>query len=77
MIGELIGAAIGERTAREIGGGNQVVGGLVGALALPVFRRLGPIRLLAIATGVYAMKYLIERSPKMPDPSVRGTGAYL
>jgi hypothetical protein len=42
-----------------------------------VYRRLGPIRLLAIATGVYAMKYLIERSPKTPDPSVRGTGAYL
>jgi len=76
MIGELIGAAIGERAAREIGGGNQVVGGLVGALALPVFRRLGPIRLLAIATGVYAMKYLINRSSKAPSPAFGGRGVY-
>jgi hypothetical protein len=72
MIGKLICAAIGERAAREIGGGNQVVGAMVGALALPLLRRLGPIRLLALASGGYAMKYLIERSRKAPNTAFGG-----
>jgi hypothetical protein len=67
MIGKLIGAAIGERAAREMSGGNQVVGAVVGAVALPLLRRLGPTRLLALASGGYAMKYLIERSREAPN----------
>jgi hypothetical protein len=76
MIGKLIGAAIGERIAREIQGGDQVVGALAGALALPLIRRLGPIRLLGLASGAYAIKYLIEKSRTSSAPATDAVGAH-
>jgi hypothetical protein len=69
-----IGAAIGERSAREISGGNQVVGALVGTLALPLFRRLGALRLLALASRAYAMKYILQRSRKSTEATFGGLG---
>lgn len=71
MIGKLIGAAIGERAAREMNGGNQVFGALAGGLALPVSRRLGPGRLLAIASGFYAMKFVLDKFGNEAGRSVR------
>ena len=67
MIGKLIGAAIGERAAREMQGGNQAVGALAGALALPLIRKLGPIGLIALAAGAYGIKYLSEKTGVRPD----------
>jgi hypothetical protein len=74
MIGKLVSAAIGERIAREMQGGNQVVGALAGAVALPLIRRLGPIRLLALASGAYAIKYLSEKSRSASVPANQAIG---
>lgn len=55
MIGKMIGAAIGARVAEKARGGIGGTGGaLVGALALPLLRRVGPVKLVALALGGYA-----------------------
>ena len=55
MIGKMIGAAIGARVAEKARGGIGGSGGaIVGALAVPVLRRVGPVGLIALAVGGYA-----------------------
>ncbi|WP_347302175.1 hypothetical protein V5740_09125 [Croceibacterium sp. TMG7-5b_MA50] len=55
MIGKMIGAAIGARVAEKARGGIGGTGGaLVGALAVPLLRRVGPFKLVALALGGYA-----------------------
>ena len=56
MIGKLIGAMIGERASRNVDGINETGGALLGAAAIPLVRRLGPIGLIAVAAGAYAYK---------------------
>ncbi|WP_121117385.1 hypothetical protein [Croceibacterium ferulae] len=55
MIGKMIGAAVGARVAEKARGGIGGTGGaLVGALAVPLLRRLGPVGLITVALGGYA-----------------------
>lgn len=54
MIGKLIGALVGKRASRHIEGVNETGGALLGAAAVPVIRRLGPLGLVAMAAGGYA-----------------------
>ncbi len=55
MIGKIIGAAVGAKVAERTRGGLGGPGGaLLGAVAVPLARRLGPVGLAAIALGGYA-----------------------
>ncbi|AZI36640.1 hypothetical protein NT2_05_02150 [Caenibius tardaugens NBRC 16725] len=56
MFGKIIGAAVGERAAKHISGVNGPVGAVLGAGAATVIRRFGPLGILAVAVGGYALK---------------------
>jgi hypothetical protein len=64
MIGKIIGAIAGERLARHVGGVNQTGGALLGALAIPLARRLGPVGMIAAAAGGYALKRHYEKQQR-------------
>ena len=61
MIGKLIGAVAGERLARNVSGVSETGGAIIGALAVPLARRLGPVGLVAAAAGGYALKRYYEK----------------
>lgn len=61
MLGKVIGAMVGERIARRVGGVNQTGGALLGAGAAMLARRLGPMGLIAAALGGYALKRAYEK----------------
>jgi hypothetical protein len=61
MIGKVIGAMVGERLARRVGGLSETNGALLGAGAAMVLRRMGPVGLAAAAIGGYALKKHFER----------------
>lgn len=56
MIGKLIGAAASSMVARKIGGSAAGPAGAVIGMALPmVARRLGPLGMVAMAVGAWAV----------------------
>lgn len=61
MLGKIIGAAAGQRIAKNIGGIGGSEGALLGVVAATVLRRLGPAGLIAAAVGSYAIKRGLER----------------
>jgi hypothetical protein len=62
MIGKLIGGMVGAKVAERARGGVGGPGGaLIGALAIPLARRLGPVGLAAVALGGYAAKRLARK----------------
>jgi len=62
MIGNIIGAAVGAKVAERTRGGLGGLGGaLVGALAVPIARRLGPAGIAAVALGGFAAKRLARK----------------
>ena len=74
MIGKMIGAAIGARAAQSAGGVSSPGGALLGAGAVAVARRLGPLGLLAAAAGGYAYKRYSDKRKQAPSPK-RGSTA--
>ncbi|RPF71160.1 hypothetical protein [Aurantiacibacter spongiae] len=73
MIGKLIGAAAGAaagKEARSIGG---TTGAVLGALAVPLVRRLRIPTILALAGGGYLAKKLSEKSDLTRDPGTTET----
>lgn len=67
MIGKIIGAAVGAKAAQSVRGGVGGPGGaLLGAGAVAVARRLGPLGLLAAAAGGYAYKRYSDKRAKKP-----------
>lgn len=56
MIGKILGAVVGAKTAEHARGIGGPGGALLGAGAVAVARRLGPIGLLAAAAGGYWLK---------------------
>jgi len=73
MLGKLIGAAIGAKTASNMRGGLGGPGGaLLGAVAVPVIRRLGPLGMIVAAAGGYAFKrYNDQKQGRNGRPSAR------
>jgi hypothetical protein len=74
MIGKIIGGMIGARAANSVSGGVGGPGGaLLGAGAVAVARRLGPLGLIAAAAGGYAFKRYNDKrkAQKQPAPTAR------
>lgn len=66
MLGKLIGAFVGQKAAKHVGGVSGTGGALLGVAATTVLRRLGPLGLAAVAAGGYALKRRREKSAKAP-----------
>jgi len=69
MIGKIIGAFAGAQASkytRSLGGTG---GALVGALAVPVIRRMRWPLLLALGAGGYAAKKLVDREKGATKPT--------
>jgi hypothetical protein len=70
MIGRLIGAAATSLVARQIGGVAAGPAGAVLGIALPfVARRLGPVGMVAMAVGAWAVTRILK------DEAERAAGA--
>ena len=73
MIGKIIGAIAGSKAAehtRSIGGPG---GALLGAGAVAVARRLGPVGLLAALAGGYWLKRRNEKAERAEPKNTRST----
>jgi hypothetical protein len=56
MLGKIVGAVIGERATRHVGGISGPGGALLGVGTAALAKRLGPLGLIAVAVGGYAFK---------------------
>ncbi len=65
MIGKIIGAVAGQRVAQN-SGVNGPAGALLGAGAVSVARRLGPVGLILAGLGGYAYKRHRDKSRQSP-----------
>ncbi len=72
MLGKIIGAIAGERAARHLNGVNSPMGAALGAGAVSLARRFGPLGLLAAVAGGYAFKRYREKRDRQPDGQVPG-----
>jgi hypothetical protein len=61
MIGKIIGAVAGAQAAKATRGMDGTTGAVLGALAVPVARRMKVPALLALAAGGYAFKRLSDK----------------
>jgi len=67
MIGKIIGAIAGAKAAEHTRGVSGPGGALLGAGAVALARRLGPVGLVAAAAGGYALKrYNEKREARKP-----------
>ena len=69
MIGKLIGAAAGAALSKETRKMDGTSGAILGALAVPLVRRLRIPTLLALAGGGYLVKRLSERGDLASEPA--------
>lgn len=75
MLGKMIGALAGAKIADRMGGVSGPGGALLGAGAVSLARRIGPLGIAAAAAGGYAYKRYSERrtrnegSPAGAQPS--------
>jgi hypothetical protein len=60
MIGKIIGAVAGAQAAKATRGMDGTTGAVLGALAVPLARRMKVPALLALAAGGYAFKRLSD-----------------
>ena len=74
MIGKIAGSMIGAEAARHARGISGPAGALLGAGAVAVVRRMGPMGLIVTAAGGYAYKrYAAKRraqQPKVEQPHI-------
>ena len=61
MLGKVIGAMVGDRIAKRVGGLSETNGALLGAGAAVLLRRLGPVGLATAAIGGYALKRYYDK----------------
>lgn len=74
MIGKIIGAVAGAKAAEHTRGIGGPGGALLGAGAVAVARRLGPLGLLAAAAGGYWLKRRNDRAQQArPKRATRRT----
>ncbi|MFA7597273.1 MAG: hypothetical protein WCY92_13060 [Novosphingobium sp.] len=64
MFGKIIGAIAGERAARHVSGVNGPMGAALGAGAVALARRFGPLGIVAVAAGGYALKRYREKQDR-------------
>jgi hypothetical protein len=65
MVGKILGAIVGAQAAKSEPGGLGGTGGaLLGAAVPMVLRRFGPLGLVAVAVGGYALKRYTEKPAK-------------
>lgn len=64
MIGKILGAVAGQRVAQNVSGVNGPAGALLGAGAVSVARRLGPIGLVVAGLGGYAFKRYRDKAKR-------------
>lgn len=62
MIGKIIGAIAGAQAAKATGRIDGTTGAVLGAIAVPVVRRMKIVPLLALGAAGYGLKKLTERS---------------
>lgn len=72
MLGKIIGAIAGERAARHLNGVNGPMGAALGAGAVSLARRFGPLGLLAAVAGGYAFKRYRERQDRQQGEKAPG-----
>lgn len=75
MIGKIVGALLGAQASnysRNLGGAS---GAVIGALAVPVIRRMRITSLLAIGAGIYAAKKLADKDRAARRSPSSGTAA--
>lgn len=65
MIGKLIGAVAGAQAAKATSRIDGTTGAVLGAIAVPVVRRMKVPALLALAAGGYAFKRLADRGAQI------------
>ncbi|EQB12931.1 hypothetical protein [Novosphingobium lindaniclasticum] len=56
MIGKILGAIAGKSVSQHVNGVGGTGGALLGVGAATVLRRMGPLGLIAVAAGGYALK---------------------
>jgi len=61
MIGKIIGAVAGAQVAKATRGMDGTTGAVLGAVAVPIVRRMRLPALLALAAGGYAFKRLSDK----------------
>ena len=71
MIGKIIGALAGASAARHARGVNEPGGAILGAAAVALGRRFGPLGWVAAAVGGYALKRYNEKR-QAASASARG-----
>lgn len=69
MIGKLIGAAAGAKIAEHTRGVNGPGGAVLGAAAVAMARRFGPMGMLAAVAGSYALKRYNEKRQAGGQPA--------
>ena len=68
MIGKLIGAWAGAKAVKQTRGRGGSRGALMGAAAVAMARRYGPVGMMAAAAGGYALKrYNDKRHPSISE----------
>jgi hypothetical protein len=70
MIGKLIGAIAGAKAAEHARGVNGPGGAALGAVAVVLARRFGPMGMIAAAAGGYALKRYNEKRQSV-NPGVQ------
>lgn len=72
MIGKIIGAMVGAKAAGHARGIDGPGGAVLGAAAVALARRFGPMGIVAAAAGGYALKkYNEKREAETRRPKVR------
>ncbi len=75
LLGRMIGAAAGRTAARQLGGVRAGPLGALAGVALPfVLRRFGPVGMIGVALGGYAVKKIADGEAKRQAEEAGATG---
>jgi hypothetical protein len=74
MIGKVIGALVGAKAAEHTRGVGGTGGAVLGAAAVALARRFGPMGMIAAAAGGYAMKRYNEKRERELQAARRAGG---
>lgn len=70
MLGKLISAVAGQAVARQVGGRAAGPVGMILGAALPaILRRFGPLGLVGVAAGSYAVKKFADKRAAANPPA--------